>query len=39
MYNINKNVFKDELKYNGEVILKYTIEYPHIIEEKWIEGI
>ncbi len=39
MYNINKNVFKDELKYNGEVILKYTIEYPHIIEEKWIESI
>ena len=36
---IKKEVFEKEVKYDGQIILKYTIEYPQIIEEKWIEGI
>lgn len=36
MLNIEKKTFKKELKYKGEVILKYTIEYPQVSENKWI---
>ena len=36
LMRIKKEVFEKELKYDGQIILKYTIEYPQIIEEKWI---
>lgn len=38
MQNIQKKVFKDKLKYDNQVILKYTIEYPQINENKCITG-
>lgn len=31
-----RKVLKDELKYDGNVILKYTIEYPQVENKKWI---
>lgn len=36
MLNIEKKTLQKELKYKGEVILKYTIEYPQVSENKWI---
>lgn len=39
MFVIKKKTLKEELKYDGNIILKYTIEYPQIIEEKWISEI
>ena len=32
---IIKKIFQDELKYDGNVILKYTIEYPQVVYSKW----
>ena len=32
---VRKKVFQDELKYDGNVILKYTIEYPQVVYSKW----
>ena len=39
MFVIKKKTLKEELKYDGNIILKYTIEYPQIIEEKLISEI
>lgn len=36
MIEVIKNVFQEELKYDGNVILKYTIEYPQVAYNKWI---
>lgn len=38
MQNIQKKILKDELKYDNQVILKYTIEYPQINEKKCTKG-
>jgi len=35
MPNIEKKILKKELKYKGEVILKYTIEYPQVSNSMW----
>lgn len=35
MPNIEKKILKKELRYNGEVILKYTIEYPQVSNSMW----
>lgn len=32
MYEVHKNIFENELEYDGVVVLKYHIEYPHIHE-------
>lgn len=39
MLNIENKVIKSEIKYRGEVILKYNIEYPQIIENMWKAGV
>lgn len=36
MFKVETKIFKDELKYNGDIILKYTIKYPQIINNKCI---
>lgn len=36
MLNIEKKILQKEMKYKGDVILKYTIEYPQVTENKWI---
>ena len=36
MLNVESKTLQKELKYKGEVILKYTIEYPQVTENKWI---
>ena len=39
MLNIENKVIKSEIKYRGEIILKYNIEYPQIIENMWKAGV
>lgn len=36
MLNIEKKIIRKELKYKGEVILKYNIEYPQVSDSMWI---
>ena len=36
MINTERKILKTELKYKGEIILKYNIEYPQVTENMWI---
>ena len=38
MENIIKKSYNGELKYDGEVILKYNIEYPEIVRSRYRVG-